>query len=117
METRSFTDIAAYMCTLHEMKNSDYGNAFAVSFLQYEGLKDGAGLQYAVGRMGDKMQRITNLAFKGNQKVKGESIKDTLIDMAAYCIMTVQAIEAAEAVEEYSEQQREGTGNLCKKID
>lgn len=103
------------MCTLHEMKNSDYGNAFAISFAQYESLREGAGLQYAVGRMGDKMQRITNLAFKGDQKVKGESIKDTLIDLAAYAIMTVQTIEAVENYSESAIEEGEGGTNLCER--
>lgn len=81
------------MVSLHEMKNSDYGNAFGDSFDEYESMEPGQGLKYAVGRMGDKMQRIKNLAFSRSQKVKDESIKDTLIDLAAYAIMTAEAME------------------------
>ena len=91
-----FEEITAAIVALHEAKNADYGNAFAESFERYERIRPGAGLEYAVGRMGDKMGRITNLAFKGGQKVKDESIADTLMDLAAYAIMTVEAFENKE---------------------
>lgn len=91
-----FEEISEAIVALHEAKNADYGNSFMKSFNRYEGFRTGAGLEYAVGRMGDKMERITNLAFNGNQKVKGESIEDNLMDMAAYAIMTLEAMEQVE---------------------
>lgn len=97
------------MITLHEMKNSDYGNSFGQSFAEYEHHRTGAGLEYAVGRMGDKMRRITNLAFHGNQKVQSESIKDTLIDLAAYALMTVEEYEAMEEFKAMTSKEQEAS--------
>ena len=42
----------------------------------------------SVVRVGDKMNRIKSL-IKKEAQVKDESIKDTLLDMANYAIMTV----------------------------
>ena len=85
----TFKDIAQEITDLHERKDADYGNAFGKSYSKFEGYRIGAGLEYAVGRMSDKMERISNLAFNGNSRVSDESIDDTLLDLAAYAIMTV----------------------------
>ena len=45
-------------------------------------------------RLGDKMSRISNLIGGNNPKVKDESIKDTLLDLANYCIITVIYLES-----------------------
>ena len=89
-----FDTITDKIRALHAIKNADYGNAFGESFLKYEKIRKGAGLEYAVGRMGDKMQRITNLAFQDPEfrAVSDETVEDTLLDLAAYAIMTVEAI-------------------------
>ena len=44
-------------------------------------------------RLGDKLSRFKTLTRNGNQKVQGESIRDTLIDLANYAIMTIVEIE------------------------
>ena len=90
-----FKHIAESVVTLHNLKNHYYGNAFGKSFKKYEAIQPGYGLKYAVGRMGDKMERITNLAFKDmeNRENLDESIRDTLVDLAAYAIMTIEAMD------------------------
>ena len=35
------------------------------------------------------MNRITTLATKGENKVKNESLRDSLIDLANYAVMTI----------------------------
>ena len=65
-------------------KNSDYGNSFGETF-------DKLGIISAITRISDKYNRLCALATKPEEerKVKDESITDTLLDMANYCIMTV----------------------------
>ena len=69
------------MAETYEKKNHDYGDSFSKSL-------DKFGLVASVVRMGDKMNRIESLINK-DAKVKDESIKDTLLDLANYAIMTV----------------------------
>ena len=74
----------AVCMTLTQMyadKNHDYGDSFGETF------KD-SGIISAVTRIVDKTNRIKTLCTK-EQKVKGESIKDNLKDLANYCIMTL----------------------------
>lgn len=76
-----FMDITTNMAKTYAVKNHDYGNSFEQSL-------DKFGLLAAVVRMGDKMNRIESLSKK-EAEVKDESIKDTLLDLANYAIMTV----------------------------
>lgn len=76
-----FTEITNNMAKTYAAKNHDYGNSFEQSL-------DKFGLVASVVRLGDKMNRIESLTKKEAQ-VKDESIKDTLLDMANYAIMTV----------------------------
>ena len=76
-----FMSIAQDMTKTYAAKNHDYGNSFEQSL-------DKFGLVASVVRLGDKMNRIESLTKKEAQ-VKDESIKDTLLDMANYAIMTV----------------------------
>nr|DAX75159.1 MAG TPA: Nucleotide modification associated domain 1 [Caudoviricetes sp.] len=62
-------------------KNADYGDSFSKSYKEF-------GLVAPVVRMSDKMERIKALS-KADAKVKDESIRDTLLDLANYAIMTV----------------------------
>ena len=75
------TEITSNMAKTYAAKNHDYGNSFEQSL-------DKFGLVASVVRLGDKMNRIESLTKKEAQ-VKDESIKDTLLDMANYAIMTV----------------------------
>lgn len=78
---QSFMDITTSMAKTYAAKNHDYGNSFEQSC-------DKFGLIAAVVRLGDKMNRIESLTVK-KAEVKDESIKDTLLDLANYAIMTV----------------------------
>lgn len=77
----SFKSITSKMAETYEKKNHDYGDSFDKSL-------DKFGLIASVVRMGDKMNRIESLAQK-KAMVQDESIKDTLLDLANYAIMTV----------------------------
>lgn len=78
---QQFVDITTNMAKTYAAKNHDYGNSFEQSCNKF-------GLLAAIVRMGDKMNRLESLAVK-KAKVKDESIKDTLLDLASYSIMTV----------------------------
>lgn len=91
----SFKSVTSKMAETYEKKNHDYGDSFDKSL-------DKFGLIASVVRMGDKMNRIESLINKSIQNpaypsvsvkdvnlVKDESIKDTLLDLANYAIMTV----------------------------
>lgn len=75
-------------------KNSDYGNSFGEMFQEL-------GIITAITRIGDKYNRIKTLSRKTSAQiaVKDESICDTLLDMANYCLMTIVEMEAAAAKE------------------
>lgn len=76
-----FMSITQNMAETYAAKNHDYGNSFEQSLDEF-------GLVASVVRLGDKMNRIKSL-IKKEAQVKDESIKDTLLDMANYAIMTV----------------------------
>jgi hypothetical protein len=80
--------------TLNEtyiQKNKAYGNSFTDTF-------EKLGLISAVTRITDKYNRLVNLAINSNVDTGDESIKDTLLDMANYCIMTYMELDKEEKV-------------------
>lgn len=77
----SFGEITSQMCDTYIAKNADYGNSFDKSMDEF-------GITASVVRMSDKMERLKSLTKKKTQ-VKDESVKDTLLDLANYAIMTV----------------------------
>ena len=70
--------------SIYEKKNHDYGNSFGETF-------DKLGIISAITRISDKYNRLVSLCMLPDEerKVKDETISDTLIDMANYCIMTL----------------------------
>lgn len=76
-----FRAIVDEMAETYERKNADYGNSFDESL-------DEHGLIASIVRIGDKYKRIKTLSKGAEQKVKDESIRDTFLDMANYCIMS-----------------------------
>ena len=74
---------------LYARKNHDYGDSFHQTFVE-------EGMSMARIRLGDKFNRFKTLSRGGDQKVNDESIRDTLIDLANYAIMTVLEMEVAE---------------------
>ena len=84
-----FREIAEEIVSLHERKNADYGNAFGRSFEKW-------GLVTALIRLGDKMNRLESLYRNGTAKVDDESVRDTLVDLAAYAMMTIEELDRDE---------------------
>ena len=81
----SFIDITLDMRNLYQDKNADYGDSFGETYKKL-------GLVSAVTRISDKTNRLQSLCIK-DQLVKDENIKDTLIDLANYAVMTLIEME------------------------
>lgn len=77
-----FKEITDSLCRLYEMKNRCYNNSFGDTYKKL-------GIISAVTRISDKYNRLCNLATNPDIDNLGESIEDTLRDMASYCIMTL----------------------------
>jgi len=83
-------EITEQMHDLYSRKNEDYNDSFGRMFQEL-------GPITALTRIGDKFERIKSLVTRGRQLVDDESVKDTLLDMANYCIMTIIELEEIEA--------------------
>lgn len=92
-ETKSKVQLHKEICTeineLYAKKNHDYGDSFHQTFVE-------EGMAMARIRLGDKFNRFKTLSRGNEQKVNDESIRDTLIDLANYAIMTVMEMEVAD---------------------
>jgi hypothetical protein len=91
---KSFDDFCKYIMDLHHRKNTDYGNAF------HELYKKFGALNYVYPRLYEKLSRVESLLRnKKDAKtsdcalVTDEKISDTLLDIATYCIMTVEEMQ------------------------
>ena len=84
MET-TFEKITAEMLETYKKKNADYGNSFSETIQEF-------GYIPAVARINDKLKRVKNMV-KGNKMNVNESLRDNLIDIANYCILTVMELD------------------------
>ena len=67
--------------TTYKAKDADYGSSFAEMF-------DELGIDYAYGKLREKMNRIKVLRSKPNI-VENEGLEDALLDTAGYAILTL----------------------------
>ena len=67
--------------TTYKAKDADYGSAFSEMF-------DELGIDYAYGKLREKMNRIKVLRSKPNM-VENEGLEDALLDTAGYAILTL----------------------------
>lgn len=80
------SNICANMHNTYIKKNADYGDSFArtrnvVPF-------------YTLGKLADKYNRIEHLMLSGQGANVDETIEDTLLDLANYCIMELTERQA-----------------------
>lgn len=87
-------EIAKSLNQLYDSKGSDYGDSFGETYHKL-------GIISALTRISDKYNRLISLATKPEEerRVKDESIQDTLLDMANYCIMTVIEMEVEKELD------------------
>ena len=79
---------------IYAKKNHDYGDSFHQTFLE-------EGMAMPRIRLSDKLSRFKALTRTGGQEVNDESIRDTLLDLANYALMT--AMELTEYTELYTD--------------
>ena len=72
---------------IYERKNHDYGDSFAKSYREY-------GMTMPCIRLEDKLNRLKALVKSGSAQVTDESLRDTLLDLANYAIMTVLEMDS-----------------------
>ena len=92
---QQFKNICEEMLTTFERKNHDYGDSFTQTV-------DKFGLIASGVRMHDKLERFITLAQKDKSMRVDEPIRDTLLDLANYAIMTVMYID--DEIKEVSQQ-------------
>ena len=78
-------EICKELNQIYRAKNHDYGDSFGETYKKL-------GIISAVTRITDKVNRLQSLCTK-EQKVEDESIRDTLMDLANYAIMTIIEME------------------------
>lgn len=81
-----FDNILEQMSDLHARKNSDYGDA------AYEGYKE-FGITYYIIQLHNKLNRLKSLTKDASKPQVNESIEDTLIDLASYSVMALEALK------------------------
>ena len=90
---RNIQELAAVIAATIQAKNHDYGGAFAKQY-------DKFGILYAVSKLSEKYDRIEALATE-HAEVKGEPLEDALLDLAGYCLLTLDQLhQRAELGEE-----------------
>lgn len=85
---KEFEEITDKLNSLYTKKNAAYDNSFSKTF-------NSLGIISAVTRIGDKYNRLENLVKNSNIDNLGESIEDTLMDLASYSIMTLMELNKA----------------------
>ena len=82
-----FKSVTDEMTRLFEIKNKNYGNSFSKQFEEY-------GLTSVCIRLEDKLNRLKSLSKQGdNANVDDESLRDTLIDLANYSVLSIMEID------------------------
>lgn len=81
-----FRDILKDMGDLYERKNADYGGAIEKAIHEF-------GYVYSACMLFNKLERFRNLIKKNDYEGKvGESLVDTLLDMANYAVETARVM-------------------------
>ena len=110
-----FKILTANMAALYEEKNRNYGNSFDKSL-------DEDGLLVSKIRLGDKFNRFSSLLKQQSNGTSDESIKDTLIDLANYAIMSImwmenqKSIKLNENINSYVSKSTSNTTGLRNKV-
>lgn len=84
----AFRDITNGMYDTFKAKNSDYGNSFSELFSE-------CGMTYAYGHLSEKLKRVKSL-MSDEAKVKGASMRDSLLDLANYAVLTIMELDKAK---------------------
>ena len=89
---------------LFQKKNKDYGDSFA-----------NFGPIGVIVRMGDKINRLSNITNSSVSFVKTESIRDTLIDLHNYSAMAIMLMDESKTKEEESNEKESSRPGINKR--
>lgn len=122
MTREEFLEYHRMMCekmhAISKAKNQDYtgGSKVNDAFANFKLVEEYGITDAPTGfltRMSDKVSRIISLLTTGKQAVKDESVQDTLIDLANYCILLAGYLES---VKREPEQPLKGLGQLFRRV-
>lgn len=82
---KEFAALTDEMRSTFVKKNRDYGSSFADTIKRF-------GYPTAVARIHDKYMRVENMVL-GQEMLVEESMRDNLMDIANYCLMTVMELD------------------------
>jgi hypothetical protein len=98
--SKRFMELTETMKDIHIRKNAGYAGDCLDAFKNFRESED-FGVSAFMGcmvRMSDKWSRIKSLSKNPNNDMVGESIKDTLIDLANYSIIAYCLYEEEEKI-------------------
>lgn len=81
-----FGKVLSEMMDTYKKKNADYGNSFSETIQEF-------GYIPAVARINDKLKRVKNMVFGQEMNIKDESLRDNLMDIANYCVLTIMELD------------------------
>lgn len=88
MKSEMFNEILDELRKTYEAKNADYGDSVGDTYKKFGDVS-------FLTRITDKYNRILSLSDRGEcGQVKDESLNDTILDMANYCILWLVEREA-----------------------
>lgn len=90
-DVQRFGRIQVELCDTFKSKNADYGNSFSQLYQEF----GDNGIITAAVQISHKYHRFMNL-IKGAPAKVNESLRDTLLDLANYCILTVMELDKAK---------------------
>lgn len=90
-DVQRFGRIQVELCDTFKSKNADYGNSFSQLYQEF----GDNGIITAAVQISHKYHRFMNL-IKGTPAKVNESLRDTLMDLANYCILTVMELDKAQ---------------------
>lgn len=79
-------DIMDEIHKLYLDKNGDYGDSFSKLYKEF-------GNTSSIIRLSDKLERLKTLNKGNEQRVKDESIRDTLLDLCGYAVLTIMELD------------------------
>ena len=95
MPSQRYLELLDEMKALHIRKNAGYAGGNPDSWANFR-MSEAFGVSAFKGcliRMSDKYIRITNLVRDPKNEQVGESVKDTLFDLAAYALIAICLLE------------------------
>ena len=92
---KEYFDLIKHIIVTFKKKNNDYAGSDAQDFMKNFARCKNFGIDMVSGivtRMSDKITRMENLFRLRDQQVKDESLEDTILDLANYCLICVIAM-------------------------